>query len=93
VKIMLLCSAFNGLTQRVWAELRGAGHPVRVQLAGEAEAMCAAVTAHQPDLIICPFLRERVPARIWRARVFAFGRPRVCDDDAERYQIGVLTAG
>jgi putative two-component system protein, hydrogenase maturation factor HypX/HoxX len=68
VKIMLLCSAFNGLTQRVWAELRAAGHPVRVQLADDAEAMCAATTDHQPDLIICPFLRERVPARIWRTR-------------------------
>jgi putative two-component system protein, hydrogenase maturation factor HypX/HoxX len=67
VKIMLLCSAFNGLSQRVWAELRAAGHPVRVQPAGEAEAMCAAVTDHQPDLIICPFLRERVPAQIWQA--------------------------
>jgi putative two-component system hydrogenase maturation factor HypX/HoxX len=66
VKIMLLCSAFNGLSQRVWAELRAAGHPVRVQLAGEPEAMCAAVADHQPDLILCPFLRERVPARIWR---------------------------
>jgi putative two-component system protein, hydrogenase maturation factor HypX/HoxX len=66
VRIMLLCSAFNGLSQRVWAELRAAGHPVRVQLAGEAEAMCAAVADHQPDLIICPFLRERVPARIWQ---------------------------
>jgi putative two-component system protein, hydrogenase maturation factor HypX/HoxX len=66
VKIMLLCSAFNGLSQRVWAELRAAGHPIRIQLAGEAEAMCAAVADHQPDLIICPFLRERVPARIWQ---------------------------
>jgi putative two-component system hydrogenase maturation factor HypX/HoxX len=63
---MLVCSAFNGLSQRVWAELRAAGHRVRVQLAGEAEAMCAAVADHQPDLIICPFLRERVPARIWQ---------------------------
>ena len=66
MKIMLLCSAFNGLSQRVWAELRAAGHPVRLQLASEAEAMCAAVADHQPDLIICPFLRERVPARIWQ---------------------------
>ena len=65
---MLLCSAFNGLSQRVWAELCAAGHPVRVQLAGDAEAMCAAVIDHQPDLIICPFLRERVPAPIWRTR-------------------------
>ena len=66
MRIMLVCSAFNGLSQRVWAELRAAGHRVRVVLAGEAEAMCAAVANHQPDLIICPFLRERVPARIWQ---------------------------
>ena len=36
MKILLLCSAFNGLSQRVWIELRAAGHEVRVQLAGEA---------------------------------------------------------
>ncbi len=39
---------------------------MRVQLAGDAEAMCAAVTDHEPDLIILPFLRERIPAGIWR---------------------------
>ena len=48
MRIMLLCSAFNGLSQRVWAELRAAGHPVRVQLAGGAGAMCAAVADHRP---------------------------------------------
>jgi len=34
MRIMLLCSAFNGLTQRVWIELRAAGHEVVVQLSG-----------------------------------------------------------
>ena len=29
MRILLLCSAFNGLTQRVWVELRQAGHEVR----------------------------------------------------------------
>ena len=47
------------------AELRAAGHEVRVQLAGEPEAMGAAA-ALEPDLIICPFLKERVPAEIWQ---------------------------
>ena len=28
LRIMLLCSAFNGLTQRAWIELRAAGHEV-----------------------------------------------------------------
>ena len=65
LRIMLLCSAFNGLTQRAWVELRAAGHEVLVQRAGEDDAVRAAVTAMAPDLVICPFLRERVPAEVW----------------------------
>jgi putative two-component system hydrogenase maturation factor HypX/HoxX len=65
VRIMLLCSAFNGLSQRAWIELRAAGHDVPVRLAGDAEAIEAAAAADDPDLIICPFLRERVPSSVW----------------------------
>ena len=32
MKILLLASAFNGLTQRTWLELRRAGHEVSVEL-------------------------------------------------------------
>ena len=35
VKVLLLCSSFNGLSQRAWTELRGAGHELRVQLAAD----------------------------------------------------------
>jgi putative two-component system protein, hydrogenase maturation factor HypX/HoxX len=66
VKVLLLCSSFNGLGQRAWTELRGSGHDVRVQLAADPEAATAAVTAFEPDLILCPFLKERVPAEVWR---------------------------
>ena len=65
LRIMLLCSAFNGLTQRAWVELCAAGHEVLVQRAGEDDAVRAAVTAMAPHLVICPFLRERVPAEVW----------------------------
>ena len=67
-RIMLLCSAFNGLTQRVWIELRAAGHEVVVQQAGDDEALRAAMVETQPDLVICPFLRDRVPAEVWTSR-------------------------
>jgi len=67
IRVMLLCSAFNGLTQRAWVELREAGHEVQVQVAWDAGAVRAAVTAMAPDLVICPFLRERVPAEVWTA--------------------------
>jgi methionyl-tRNA formyltransferase len=67
LRIMLLCSAFNGLTQRAWIELRAAGHEVTVQHAGDGEALRAAVAAIRPDVLICPFLRERVPEDVWRS--------------------------
>lgn len=66
MKVLLLCSSFNGLSQRTWTELRGAGHEVRVQLTASPETVLAAVTTFGPDLIICPFLKERVPAEVWR---------------------------
>jgi putative two-component system hydrogenase maturation factor HypX/HoxX len=65
MRILLLCSAFNGLTQRAWIELRAAGHRVTVELASSAATIVAAVTQADPELIVCPFLRERVPAEVW----------------------------
>jgi putative two-component system hydrogenase maturation factor HypX/HoxX len=65
MKILLLCSAFNGLSQRAWLELRDGGHDVSVELASTADAITSAVEHLHPDLIICPFLRERVPAGVW----------------------------
>jgi putative two-component system hydrogenase maturation factor HypX/HoxX len=66
MRILLLCSAFNGLSQRAWIELRRHGHEVSVELAIDEDAIRWAVAVTEPDIIICPFLRERVPADVWR---------------------------
>lgn len=66
VRVLLLCSAFNGVSQRVWLDLRDAGHRVSVRLSGDADAIRAAVGEVDPDLIVCPYLRERVPTDVWR---------------------------
>ena len=68
LRILLLCSAFNGLSQRVWVELREAGHHVETQLAGDPDAVRATVEALDPDLVICPFLKERIPVEVWSSR-------------------------
>jgi putative two-component system protein, hydrogenase maturation factor HypX/HoxX len=68
VRILLLCSSFNGLSQRVWTELRADGHDVVVQTAGSDDVVRRAVAHVDPDLILCPFLRERVPEDVWRTR-------------------------
>lgn len=69
MKILLLASAFNGLTQRVWCTLREQGHEVGVELApahSAPESLTRAVERIDPDLILCPFLKHRVPEEVWR---------------------------
>lgn len=68
MKILLLVSAFNGLTQRVWCHLQDGGHDVGVELAptfDTPEALTAAVEKIDPDLILAPFLKHRVPREVW----------------------------
>jgi len=69
MRILLLVSAFNGLSQRVWCHLRDEGHEVGVELAptfADDAALTEAVQRSAPDLILCPFLKHRVPASVWR---------------------------
>ncbi len=67
MRILLLVSAFNGLTQRVWCDLKEAGHEVGVLLAPvhEDSSLVEAVEAIGPELILCPFLKHRVPEAVW----------------------------
>ncbi|MEV4344387.1 enoyl-CoA hydratase-related protein [Actinoplanes sp. NPDC049596] len=68
MRILLLVTAFNGLSQRVWCALGEAGHDVGVQLATSAADMIEGVRRADPELIVCPFLKDRVPEEIWRDR-------------------------
>ena len=62
MRIMLVCSAFNGLSQRVWAELRAAGHPVRVQLADGDHVFCLLRPATvRTSLLLSSVLPDTVP--------------------------------
>lgn len=67
MRILLLVSAYNGLTQRVWCDLKESGHEVGVLLAPvhDDPSLVEAVDAIGPDLILCPFLKHRVPEQVW----------------------------
>ena len=66
MRVLLLCSAFNGLSQRAWSLLRSRGHEVTVRTVGDEADAIAAAADTAPDLILCPFLKHRVPAEVWR---------------------------
>lgn len=65
--ILLVASAFNSLSQRVYAELSDEGHRVDVVLASHGtEAIRTAVHEGRPDLIVAPMLRTALPEDVWR---------------------------
>ncbi|MDQ0703762.1 putative two-component system hydrogenase maturation factor HypX/HoxX [Pseudomonas sp. W3I7] len=65
LKIILLSSAFNGLTQRAWLDLRQSGFDPSVVLFTDEASVCRQIEASDADLVICPFLKDRVPQQLW----------------------------
>jgi putative two-component system hydrogenase maturation factor HypX/HoxX len=68
MRILLVASAYNSMTQRVHAELADRGHEVSVELALGDEVLREGVRRWDPDLIIAPMLTTAIPADIWSAR-------------------------
>jgi putative two-component system protein, hydrogenase maturation factor HypX/HoxX len=68
MRILLIASAYNSMTQRVHAELADRGHEVSVELALGDEVMRDGVRQYDPDLVIAPMLTTAIPADIWSAR-------------------------
>ena len=80
MKILLLSSAYNGMTQRVHVELLQRGHTVSIEVAINEHTMLEGVKLFQPDIIICPFLRHRIPESIWRHYVCIVVHPGIKGD-------------
>jgi len=88
MRILLIVSAYNGLTQRAHVELENAGHEVSVTLALSAEDIRQALALFEPDLVICPFLREKVPDDAWQQRVCIIIHPGIKGDRGHPLPIG-----
>jgi putative two-component system hydrogenase maturation factor HypX/HoxX len=65
MRILFLVSAHNSLSQRAQVALTDRGFDVAVAVVDSPAAMEAAVDAHEPDLIACPFLKTIIPESIW----------------------------
>lgn len=64
MRILLVASAFNSLTQRVHAELRER-HEIGVELALGDDLLRARVARFRPDLILAPMLTTAIPEDVW----------------------------
>ncbi|WP_072681895.1 enoyl-CoA hydratase-related protein [Arcobacter sp. LA11] len=57
MKILLLISSFNSLSQRVYCELKELNHEVSICL-GNEKNLIEDINDINPDIIFCPFLKE-----------------------------------
>ncbi|MGZ8195453.1 MAG: hydrogenase maturation protein [Methylosarcina sp.] len=65
MRILLISSSYNGLCQRAHVELDALGHDISITLSLNPDDIRKGVTFFQPDLIICPFLKEKIPEDVW----------------------------
>ena len=65
MRILLLASAYNSLTQRVHVELAYRNYEVSLELALNDDMMTEAAELYQPDVVIAPFMKKVIPETIW----------------------------
>nr|VFJ42474.1 MAG: putative two-component system protein, hydrogenase maturation factor HypX/HoxX [Candidatus Kentron sp. DK] len=80
MRILLIATAYNGLAQRAHLELGALGHEVSVELSLSDEVMREGVSLFRPDLIICPFLKDRIPEDIWQNHTCLIVHPGIAGD-------------
>ena len=80
MRILLIATSYNGLCQRAHIELEELGHQVALSLSVSEDEMRGAVLRFQPELIICPFLKEKVPEDIWKRHVCIIIHPGIRGD-------------
>ncbi|MDD4856281.1 MAG: formyltransferase family protein, partial [Sulfuricurvum sp.] len=67
MRILLIVSAFNSLTQRIFCDLRDRGETIGIAFAINDSQLIEEAAAFEPDLILSPFLKKRIPEGIWSA--------------------------
>ena len=65
MKITLLISTFNSLSQLAYTKLKALGHHIDVVYAINKEQMIKEVQEFNPDIVFCPFLKKFVPSEIF----------------------------
>ena len=66
MRILLLATSFNALTQRIYVELAERGHELSVELDVNDDGAAEAMRLFRPELVIAPFLRRAIPEMVWR---------------------------
>ncbi|MGR9193237.1 enoyl-CoA hydratase-related protein [Rhizobium leguminosarum] len=64
MRVLMITESFNSLSQRLHVELRERGHEVSVELDINNDVTMQAVELFQPDIVLAPFLKRRLPGEL-----------------------------
>ncbi|MCQ8182939.1 enoyl-CoA hydratase-related protein [Methylomonas sp. SURF-1] len=81
MRILLISTAFSGLTQRFYTELDDAGYDVSVELhLGNDAQLIEGAELFKPDLILCPYLTRRLPETLYSKYLCLIVHPGIKGD-------------
>lgn len=79
MKVLLLISSFNSLSQRVYCELKELKYEVKILLSNDKE-LKQEIKDFSPDLIFCPYLKEYISRDIYENYATFILHPGVIGD-------------
>ncbi len=68
------------MSQRAWVELDRLNHQVKVHIASSENAMINKVSDYEPDLIVAPYLKTKIPGAIWKNYTCFIVHPGIIGD-------------
>jgi len=80
MRILLVSTSFNSLTQRTLVELTDRGYDVVFKPTPSAELWMETVATVKPDVILAPFLKTAIPEEIWRLHKCIIVHPGIKGD-------------
>lgn len=80
MRVLLIVSSFNSLSQKVYVRLKEKNYIVSVDYALSDELMIKEVQRFKPDIILCPFLNKFIPKQIFEKTPTFIVHPGVIGD-------------
>ena len=93
MKVLILSSAFSGLTQRVQRELQLLGHEIEEHYDLYEPELREQLESFQPDLVLCPFLTQRIPEDVWKKYLCLVVHPGIEGDRGPSSLDWAISAG
>lgn len=80
MRILLVVSTFNSLSQRIFVDLKEIGHTLAVVYAVNEGEILKKLKDFNPDILICPYLKKKLPKTIWKNKPTFIIHPGVMGD-------------